>query len=109
MLNMNEIYQAFNAETDYEKCVVNELVWLIFEENDTGATLDNKAEVRKAIYGEFYGTLEEKILDVAGYWSNDLEANYKEVKGLGDRKLFDELFVLLEDKEIIEGVCYKKH
>ena len=113
MVNMNEIYSVFNAETDFEKGIISELAYLVYEGNasSSGFTGDNKQDIRKALFGSLSGTLEEKVLDVTGYWSNDLEYIYREHKNLsldGRTTIFQNLFDLLDGKELIEGVCFHK-
>lgn len=109
-LNMQTIYDEFGVESQEQKNLLNELVFLVISGNSrySGYTDDKKDNVRKALYGESFGSLQEKVFGVAGYWSNDLEAILVEDLGLSgdDTEVFARLFELLDDKEIIEGVCY---
>ena len=62
-----------------------------------------KEELRKFLFEDMYGTAEEKVLDITGYWANDLEVVFTEVTGYSG-SVFKELFKLLEGKEAITGV-----
>ena len=102
---MKVLQEHFGCKEAYHKCILAELVFDVLSEsaNKTGYTGDMKEDLRKFLFEDMYGTAEEKVLDITGYWANDLEAVFIEVTGFNGQ-VFRELFRLLKDKEAISGV-----
>ena len=110
-MDMSTIYKEFCVKTDEQKNVLNELVFQVISSNPkiSGYTLDKHDDIRKSLYGDYFGSLQEKVLGVAGYWGNDLEIILADSLGLdvNSPDIFKRLFVLLDGKEVIDGVCFK--
>ena len=106
-LNMNELCAKVGVKDNFQKNCLSELVFLAIEGNprQTGYLPDDRERVRRAVYGEDFDSLQEKVLDVAGYWSNDLTDALTNSLGF-DGKLFDFLFKELEGIEICEGIGF---
>lgn len=106
-MEMNIIFNAFGVKTDDQKDLLSELVCLVVDGNH--CLNKNYEDVRKAVWGTRYGSLREKTLRVAGYWSNDLEILLADDLALegSDRNLFQRLFKLLNNIEIIDGLTLK--
>lgn len=105
-LNMEEIYREFGIiDNIYQKAMLCELVFVIVSGKSslTKYTSDKQVEVRKAIFGDMYGTLIEKIVFVAGYSLNDVLASSLGLTGT-DAHILHRLYKLLEGKQIIDGV-----
>lgn len=100
---MLEVYSELGAKTEMQKMVCNELVYLILVEPSNGVGIwsyKKLEELRKELYGNNFGSLEEKLLRLTDSW--DLaDALQNE---LGTNRIFKRLFTLLEGKEIISGV-----
>ena len=103
---LNELYRKLGATGDYTKMCIGELVYRIICEPSNNCNVgDRRNELRKAIFGDNYGSVQEKVLDVAGYWYNDLEVIVKESLNY-DGSISSLLFDWLQGKEIIYGVGY---
>lgn len=102
---MLKIYEGLGLKDDMEKAICNELVFDVLTEphNKTGYTYDRREELRHELYGDMYDSLQEKVLGLAGYWGNDLEGILK--SSIGDNEIFEKLFNLLSEQEVISGVC----
>ncbi len=108
-LVMKEVYEGLGCKTDYDKMMCNELVFLVLAEpsNNTGCdSRDKQEELRKWLYADKLGTSEEKVLRVAGYWSNDLADIFGESVGISGKDVFSKLFEVLRNKESISGVVF---
>ena len=109
-LNMETIYEEFNVKTEEQKYVISELVYLIIKDNAkiTNYTTDKDTEIRKVLFGDAFGSLYEKVLRLAGSWSNDLAYILSEDLNIdGDcSMIFKNLFDLLHNKEVVDGVYY---
>lgn len=106
-LVMDKIYEDLGCKTDYDKMMCNELVFLVLAEpsNNTGCdSQDKQEELRKWLYADKFGTSEEKVLHITGYWSNDLADIFAESVGDSGKNAFSKLFKLLKGKEAISGV-----
>ena len=104
---MKQIYEDLGCKTDYDKMMCNELVFLVLAEpsNNTGCdSQDKQEELRKWLYADKFGTSEEKVLHITGYWSNDLADIFAESVGDSWKNAFSKLFKLLKCKEAISGV-----
>lgn len=111
-LNMNELCEEFGIKTDMQRIVFSELVFQVISGNkeETGFTSEREGEVRKVLFGDAFGTLNERVLAIAGYWGNDLEYALADELGLfgSDRSIFERLFDSLEGKEVVEGICFRR-
>lgn len=108
-LVMEQIYEDLGCKTDYDKMMCNELVFLVLSEpsNKTGCdSRDKQEELRKWLYADKFGTSEEKVLRVTGYWSNDLADIFAESVGISGKDVFSKLFEVLKNKETISGVVF---
>lgn len=108
-LVMEQIYEDLGCKTDYDKMMCNELVFLVLAEpsNKTGCdSQDKQEELRKWLYADKFGTSEEKVLHVTGYWSNDLADIFAESVDDSGKNAFSKLFKLLKGKETISGVVF---
>ena len=102
---MLEVYSELGAKTEMQKMVCNELVYLVLVEPSNGVSIksyEKREELRKELYGNNFGSLEEKVLRLTDSWSNDLaDALQNKLKVNG---VFERLFTLLKGKEVISGV-----
>lgn len=100
-MTIEQFEQQVGCKTDYQKMVLRELIYLVYEANPNsyGITGDALVEKRKELYGDKYGTLEERVLKITGYWSNDLEYELAQSTG-HEGKIFEGIFDLLKDEEI---------
>lgn len=108
-LVMEKVYEELGCKTDYDKMMCNELVFLVLAEpsNNTGCdSQDKQEELRKWLYADKFGTAEEKVLHVTGYWSNDLADIFGESVGISGKEVFSRLFEVLKNKEAILGVVF---
>lgn len=108
-LVMEKVYEELGCNTDYDKMICNELVFLVLSEssNKTGCdSRDKQEELRKWLYADKFGTSEEKVLRVAGYWSNDLADIFGESVGISGNDVFSKLFEVLKNKKAISGVVF---
>lgn len=110
-LNMEEIYKEFNiTDNVYQKAMLCELVFVVVSGKSslTKYTSDKQVEVRKAIFGDMYGTLIEKIVFAAGYSLKDILV---ESLGLssGNTDIFNRIIKNLEGKQIVDGIQYNSN
>lgn len=104
-----QIYEDLGCKTDYDKMMCNELVFLVLAEpsNNTGCdSKDKQEELRKWLYADKFGTSEEKVLRITGYWSNDLADVFGRSVGINEKNVFPKIFDAIKGKEAISGVVF---
>lgn len=105
-LVMEQIYEDLGCKTDYDKMMCNELVFLVLSEpsNKTGCdSRDKQEELRKWLYADKFGTSEEKVLRVTGYWGNDLADIFAESVGDSGKMHFLSSLSYLKVKKPSQG------
>ena len=108
-LVLSEVFQEMDCKTEYDKMLCRELVYLVLGEpsNKTGCdSRDKQEELRKWLYEDKLGTSEEKVLRIAGYWSNDLANVFGESVGIDSKNVFPKVFDAVKGKEAISGVVF---
>lgn len=100
---MEGIWAEWNCDTEEQKAIACEVVWLVMSEPCNMEGKVDVEEVRKLVYGERYGSLLEQVLRLVGYWSNDLEDILKRSVGMDDSDLFQHLFGKLDEVELFPG------
>lgn len=107
-LDLSKVFEEMGCKSEYDKMMCRELIYLILVEpsNKTGFSTDRQEELRKWLYEDKLGTSEEKVLRIAGYWSNDLADVFGESVGIDSRSVFPKVFDIIRGKEAITGVVF---
>lgn len=107
-LDMNKVYEEMHCKSEYAKMMCRELVYLVLAEpsNKTGCSTDRQDELRRWLYTDKFGSSEEKVLRIAGYWSNDLADVFGESVGIDSKNVYPKIFDAIKGKETISGVVF---
>lgn len=109
-LNLSELQKEFNCKSDYQKLMLSELIRLVVVEpsNKTGYTSERDFELLKVLFGDKTNSDEVVVLNLAGYWSNDLASIFGDSVGIKDSEVFNKIFDAISGKEIISGVVFNR-
>lgn len=90
------------CKREYQVNVLRELIYLVYEGNTTQYGIKSTDELekkREELFGKEYNTLEERILRISGYWSNDIEIELRTSLNLNE-SIFTKIFSFLEDEKV---------
>lgn len=109
-LNLSELQKEFNCKSDYQKLMLSELVRLVVVEpmNKTGYTSEKNSELMETLFGDKVDSSEVAVLDIAGYWGNDLADIFGKSVGIEGKEVFSKIFDAISGKEIISGVVFNR-
>lgn len=95
------------CKREYQVNVLRELIYLVYEGNTTQYGIKSTDELekkREELFGKEYNTLEERILRISGYWSNDIEIELRTSLNLNE-SIFTKIFSFLEDEKVKQNDC----
>lgn len=110
MVDIGKILKDLKADTDIEKIIVKEFIFLLYSGNSMLVHNYDEDKIKALIFGDDKDSLLVKSIQLAGYWSNDLHFVYFDTKkdildeDIKSKGLWNYLRVELDGKDLGDGI-----